>query len=332
MPRKKVVTIGGGSGSFSLLSGLKKYALRDDKDKSIYINFTAASTDSGQNSGEIRDAHGTLPPGDMRQALIALLHSGNKEKERLWKELLGYRFNNEVSRLNGYSTGNVVITGATEKWGEKKGWDNLHILFDVKGRIMPSTWDKRDIEAIYEDGTIRSKEHNIDKFENPNRSRVERLYLTKDGNANTEALEAIASADAIIMGPGDLYTSVICNFLCKEIGESIRKSKGLKIYNCNIMTKIGETPNYSVADHFNDLEKYLGKGVIDVITYNNKYNFDEKLLEGYKKENKMPVRLKESERIDSKVKLIGADLSSETDIIRHDSEKISELMMEIIFP
>lgn len=325
--RKKVVTIGGGSGSFSLLKGLKKYAARHDEDETITVTFIAASTDSGGSSGELRDEFGILPPGDMRQGLIALSDATEE-----WKKIFGYRFKNDKSRLNGHNIGNIIITGLTEDYGEKEAWNRLHKMLNVKGRVIPSTWDKTHISAEYEKGGILNKEHVIDHSLNQPLSKIKRLYSTNKINANPEALKALAGADIIIIGPGDLYTSIICNFLAEGIKEAIIKSKALKIYNCNIMTKPSETPNYSVADHLKDIEKYTGGKFIDVVTYHNNLSFDSALLEGYKRENKYPVKFNEEEFAGKKVKIVGADLASEKDIIRHDSNKLSKLMMEIIFP
>jgi uncharacterized cofD-like protein len=326
--RKKVVTIGGGSGSFNLLKGLKKYAVRHDEDDSIDIKFIAASTDSGGSSGILRDEFGILPPGDMRQGLVAL-----SDAPEVLKWLFGYRFKNERSALNGHNFGNLTMTALIQYTGgdEKKAWDEVHKILNVKGRVMPVTWEKTHIAAIYEDGTVLKKEHLIDCSKNKLLTRIKRLYSENKIKANPEALKAIVEADAIIIGPGDLYTSIICNFIVEGIAESIKNSYALKIYNCNIMTKPSETPNYSVADHLNDIEKYLGSNIIDVITYNTKFNFDMQLLEDYKKENKYPIRFVAEEFKGKDVKLIGRDLVSEQDIIRHDSDKIAKLMMDIIF-
>lgn len=326
--RKKVVTIGGGSGSFNLLRGLKKYATRHDEDESIDIKFIGAATDSGGSSGKLRYEYGILPPGDIRQGLTAL----SDESEFLIK-LFEYRYDNEDSSVNGHSLGNLMMVAATKIAGnEIKGLDAMHRILKVRGRVMPSTCKETHIEGRYEDGTVLDKEHIIDKFPNPKGKIIEKLYTKELIKANPEALDVILSADAIVIGPGDLYTSIICNFLAEGLTDAIKKSKAVRIYNCNIMTKPSETPNYSVADHFNDLEKYLGKGIIDVVTYNNNFNFDVVLSENYKRENKYPVKFNEEEFKGNKVKIIGADLVSEHDIIRHDSKKISKLMMDLIFP
>lgn len=330
--RKKVVTIGGGSGSFNLLRGLKKYATRHDEDEeedSIDIKFIAASTDSGGSSGKLRDEHGILPPGDMRRGLVAL-----SDESKALRFLLEFRVDEKNSSLNGHNLGNWIILGLTKyaNGDEKKAWDEAHKIFKVRGRVMPSTWEKTDIEGEYEDGTILKREHIIDKFDNLNGHRIKKLYSTKKINANPEALQAISYADVIIIGPGDLYTSIICNFLDDGVTDAIRNSKALKIYNCNIMTKPSETPNYTVADHFKDIEKYLRKGLINVVTYNNKLDFDSTLIESYNRENKIPVKFKREEFEGSNAKLIGADLVSEHDIIRHDSKKLSRLIMDILFP
>lgn len=326
--RKNVVVIGGGSGSFNLLRGLKKYAERSDDDDSIDIKFIAASTDSGGSSGILRDEFGILPPGDMRQGLIAL-----SDAPAVLKWLFGYRFKNEKSALNGQNFGNILMT-ALHKYtagDEEKALDEAHKILHVQGRVIPSTWDKAHITALYEDGTILEKEHIIDLSKNEGLVRIKKLYSEQKIQLNPDALKALANADVIIIGPGDLYTSIICNFLSREIVDAIKKSKALKIYNCNIMTKPSETPNYSVADHLEDIEKYLGKDVIDIVTYNNRTDLNVVLLEEYKRENKYPVEFKQEEFKDRKVKVIGRDLVSEQDIIRHDSNKISKLMIDLIF-
>jgi len=326
--RKKVVTIGGGTGSFNLLKGLKKYAIRDDEDDSIEIKFIATSTDSGGSSGILRDEFGILPPGDMRQGLVAL---SNAPKALKW--LFGYRFKNEKSALNGHNFGNLFMTALVEysEGNERKAWEEIHRILDVKGKVMPATWDKTHIVATYEDGKVLEKEHIIDLSKNESLARIKRLYLKNKVKANPEALEALIEADAIIIGPGDLYTSIICNLIIEDISKSICNSKAIKIYNCNIMTKPSETPNYTVADHLHDIEKYLGGGVINIVTYNNNTNFDYYLLEKYKEEKKYPVRFDKKEFEGKNIKLIGKDLISEKDIIRHDSNKLSKLMMDIIF-
>lgn len=324
--RKKVVIIGGGTGSFNLLKGLKKYAARDDEDDSIDITFIAASTDSGGSSGELRDEFGILPPGDMRQGLIALSDAPEE-----WKKIFGYRFNKDVSRLNGHNIGNIIITALITDYGEKEAWSMLHRMLSVKGRVMPSMWDKAHIAAEYEDGTVLDKEHLIDKAINQPLSRIKRLSTNNNLNANPDAVKAIADADAIIIGPGDLYTSIVCNLIVEGITGAIKESKALKIYNCNIMTKPSETPNYSVADHFGVIEEYVGPGMIKVITYNNKFDFDTILLKKYKNERKYPVKFNADEFKNKKVSLVGRDLASEQDIIRHDSTKIAGLVMHLIF-
>lgn len=341
--RKKVVTIAGGSGSFRLLEGLKKYAARHDEDDSIDIKFITTATDSGGSSGRLRDEYGILPYGDIIQGLLAL-----SEAQGDLRELLNYRFDN--GSLNEHRYGNLTMLALTNlsNGDEEAALEKAHRIFNVKGRVMPVTKEKAHICGRYKNGTVLSREDIIDRFENPDMTRIERLYLSQNIKANPRALEAIAEADAIIIGPGDLYTSIICNFLADGIIDAIRDSKALKIYNCNIMTKPSETPNYSVADHFDDIERYLGSNIIDVVTYNNKSNLDTKLLQSYKKEHKHLVDLREQEFDGRKIILYGRDMVIEQSIlnnlikkslesnsrlppIRHDSNKLASLMIEIIF-
>ncbi|MFH0831473.1 MAG: gluconeogenesis factor YvcK family protein [archaeon] len=341
--RKKVVTIGGGSGSFRLLEGLKKYGARKDDDDSIDIKFITTATDSGGSSGRLRDEYGILPYGDVIQGLLAL-----SEAQEDLRELLNYRFDN--GSLSEHRYGNLTMLALTNlsKGDEEAALEKAHRIFNVKGRVMPVTKDKAHISGMYKNGTVLSREDIIDRFENPDMIRIERLYSNQPIKANPRALEALAEADAIIIGPGDLYTSIICNSLSEGIVDAIKNSKALKIYNCNIMTKPSETPNYSVADHFNDIEKYLGEGVIDVVTYNNKTDLDMKLLQAYKKERKHLVEFREQDLHGRNLSLYGKDMIIEQNLlnnlinkslesnsrlppIRHDSNKLASLMIEIIF-
>jgi uncharacterized cofD-like protein len=276
----------------------------------------------------LRDEFGILPPGDMRQGLVAM-----SEAPQVLKWLFGYRFKNEKSNLNGHNFGNIFMTAleAYSNGDERKALDEAHKILNVKGKVMPSTWDNSHISAEYEDGRILEKEHLIDLSKNESLFRIKRLYSKNKINANPEALEALLEADVILIGPGDLYTSIICNCIVEGIADAIKNSKALKIYNCNIMTKPSETPNYHVADHLNDLEKYLGKGIVDIVTYNNKSNLDAALLDGYKKENKYLVEFRKDSFDKNDARVEGRDLVSEKDIIRHDSEKIAKLMMELMF-
>lgn len=328
--RKKVVTIGGGSGSFNLLRGLKKYATRSEEDDSVDIKFIAASTDSGGSSGILRDEFGILPQGDMRRGLVAL--SDATESLR-W--LFDYRFGNEKSTtLNGHNFGNLFMTALIKycNGDERRALEEAHKILNVKGKVMPVTWDsKAHIAARYEEGTVLEKEHVIDLFENKPLKKVELLYSNQKIRANPDALQALEDADAIIIGPGDLYTSIVCNFLAEGIPQAIKNSRALKIYNCNIMTKPAETPNFSVGDHFNVIAKYVGQQVVNVVTYNSKVNLNPALLKTYKKEGKYPVEFIAEEFKDKKLRVLGRDLVSEQDIIRHDSAKLASLMISLIF-
>jgi len=327
MPRKKVVVIGGGTGSYNLLRGLKKYVLRGDEDESIELTAIVTTMDSGGSSGVLRDEYGVLPPGDLRRCLIAL-----SDETEILKKLFQYRFEAGKSEaLNGHNFGNLFLTALKNILGsEEKAIEEAHKILKVRGRILPITLESSNLCAELEDGTIIKGETFIDLPRSTSHLRIRRVYLEPKVSVNKRVIDAINEADAIVIGPGDLFTSIIPNLLFEDVVRAIINSKAIKIYNCNIMTKYGETNNFSVADHFNAIEEYTEKDAINVVTYNNK-KASQKVLEGYKKENAEQVQFNENEFHNKKARVIGRDLMTEPNIIRHDPDKIGYLIMEIVF-
>lgn len=327
MPRKKVVVLGGGSGNYIILKGLKKYASRSDDDESLELSAIVTMMDSGGSSGILRDEYGTLPPGDVRRCLVAL-----SDETELVKELFQYRFQtNKHSSLNGHNFGNLFLTALTNILGsEERAILEAQKLLKVRGNVIPVTLDNSNLHAVLENGDIIKGESAINLPRSNSNFKILKVYLEPKAMANPEAIKAIKEADMIIIGPGDLYTSIIPNFLVSGIPEAIKSSKAIKIYNCNIMTKYGETNNFTVGNFFNVVEYYLGKDIINYVAYNTKFP-NKKILEKYNEENAECVKFNEKEFKNKKAKLIGEDLILEQNIIRHDPEKIGKVIMDILF-
>jgi len=258
---KKIVVIGGGTGLSSLLRGLKKHS----------ANITAIVTvaDDGGSSGELRRRMGILPPGDIRSCLAALSND-----EELTTQLFQYRFGEEAG-LNGHSLGNLLITALTELTGsfEEAVAESGRVLA-VQGKVFPSTLhDVRLVAQVQVQDS--NKELKIrGESEIPRKGgKIKRVWLEPNNPlAYPPTIQALLSADVIIVGPGSLYTSIIPNLLVPDIAEAIRASRGLKFLICNVATQIGETEGYACSDHIKEIEKMIGNGIFDVIICNDKYD------------------------------------------------------------
>lgn len=318
---KKVVVIGGGVGTFVVLSGLKKYPLT--------ISVIVSMMDSGGSTGRLRDQLGVLPPGDLRQCLVAL-----SEASQLWRKLFVYRF--EAGDLKGHNFGNIFIS-ALEKnsLNYQEVVDTASFILKTKGKVIPVTFDKVHLCVEYEDGEIIETEGKIDTA-NHKISKIKKAYLKPKATSNTKAIEAISEASYIIIGPGDLYTSLIPNLIVNGVGSAIKKSKAKIINIMNLMTKRGQTTNYKASDHIVDLERYLGRK-IDFIML-NKAPIPPKILSYYQQFKERPV----GDDLLNERRVIRLDLISQAtynkskadtlfrSILRHDTEKVSWGVWEII--
>lgn len=325
MKPKKVVVIGGGTGSYNLLRGLKRFAEKDSKTP-IEVSAIVTMMDSGGSSGILRDEYGTLPPGDVRRCLVAL-----SDETELMKSLFQYRFGGRRGSLREHNFGNLFLTTLTKILGsEEKAIKEAQKILKVRGKVIPVTLSHSHLCAVLENGDIVGSEGEIDLPRKNSDKKIVKVYLRPSAGANPEAVRAIGEADAIVLGPGDLYTSIIANLLVGGIAAKIRNSKALKIYNCNIMTKNGETNNFSVEDHFWEIEKYLGGGVIGVVTYNTK-RASAKVLKNYEREKAGQVVFGGKIKGRAKPEFVGANLITEPKIIRHNPKKIAKLVIRIIF-
>ncbi len=251
---KKVAVIGGGTGSFVVLSGLRDYNLK--------LTSLVTMMDSGGSTGRLRDQLGVLPPGDLRQALVAMSKS-----PEVWRELFVYRF--DAGELDGHSFGNLFISALEKITGSIE--EAVRLAGEVlrtKGAVLPITFDKAELCVRLEDGTMILGEAFIDVAE-PNRPRIVKTFLSDTVSPNPNALKAISEANVIIFGPGDLYTSILPNLLVPGVAKAIKKSKAKKVYICNLMTKLGQTDGYTGREHLQVL-KTTGDIELDYVFVNSK--------------------------------------------------------------
>ena len=313
---KKVVTIGGGTGSYTVLRGLKEFSLD--------ITAIVSMFDSGGSSGTLRDEFGVLPPGDVRRCLVAL--SEGKRAEIL-RELFNYRFENGNS-LKGHSFGNLFLVALSSIYGgDIEGIRKASELLNIKGKVLPVSLDKSDLHAILENGEEIVGETNIDIPKHNGEIRIQKVFLDPPAKLCEETKDAIREADILIIGPGDAYTSIIPNLLVKGMAEALRESSGKKIVVTNLMSKWGETHGFAASDMVRELLTYSGLEKFDVCVCNTA-KMDPKLVAAYEKEKKYPIYC-DNKLPEFAKKVITGDYFSEADIARHDSAKIAKVIAEL---
>ncbi|MDD2891821.1 MAG: YvcK family protein [Candidatus Gracilibacteria bacterium] len=314
-----ITTIGGGTGTFNVLYGLKK-------NKDYNLAAIVSVSDSGGSTGEIRDQFGILPPGDIRRAIVAL-----SEDTGIVRKLFEYRFK-AGNRMSGHTIGNLLLTALTDITGDfEKGIQELSDMFDVRGKVIPVTLDDTQLGITLEDGTEIIGETNIDIPKHDGNLEIQEAFLVGEGKINPRAREILINSDYIIIGPGDLYTSIVPNLLAIGMREAIQESKAKIIYICNIMTKHGETNNFQVENFVEIVEKYIGRNTIDYVLVNNAPIGEELILKYKEEENKQPVRITDIEIFaNAPYKIIERDLVNEADYIRHDPRKLAEAINDFV--
>lgn len=308
----KVVAIGGGTGLSSLLKGIKEYTSN--------ITAIVTVTDDGGSSGRLRDNLGILPPGDIRNCLVALA-----DKETLMEEVLQYRFSS--GELGGHNLGNLLLAGLNDVSG---GFDGavraLSKVLAIRGQVLPVTLENVVLGAELEDKTLVFGECNI----SASRSRIKRIFLRPEVcRPLPEALAAIQEADLIILGPGSLYTSVIPNLLVHGMADAIQKSPAQKIYICNIMTQPGETQGYTAHDHIKAIFDHVGP-IVDQILVNSE-PIPGRLLKKYREKGAAPVKVDSAVLSKKGIKIWSKYLVQQSNLVRHQPEKLAQAVMEIIY-
>ena len=310
----RVVVVGGGTGLSVLLQGIKTYTNN--------ITAIVTVTDTGGSSGRLRDELDILPPGDIRNCLVALA-----DAEPLIRDLFQYRFQ-EGEGLKGHSFGNLFITALSMVTGDfEKAIRESSKVLAIRGRVLPSTLDKVTLVGEFADGTTAEGETNIPAARKP----LKRIALRpSDWRATDETLEAIQSADLIIMGPGSLYTSIIPNLLIKDIVNAILESDAYKVYVINAMTQPGETEGYTAEDHLRALISHTDPGIVDAC-YVNTQSIPKTVLERYRDSHSYPVDVDLAKIREQGYEVVGGEILRIDGQVRHDSAKLAKGIIDLYF-
>ncbi|MCB9816304.1 YvcK family protein [Candidatus Nomurabacteria bacterium] len=331
MKKHSVVVIGGGTGTHTVLRGLKLYQ------KQIDVAAIVTMADSGGSTGRLRDEFGYLPVGDVRMALAALA-SDVDEHEELVRELFLYRFE-KGNGLSGHNFGNLLLVALTDILGsEAAAIRAASKLLNVQGSVIPVTTEKVNLVATYDDGVELVGEHGIDE---PTKDRAEHsivsLSVTPRAVVSEAAEAAILNADLVVLGPGDLYTSVLANCVVDGVAEAIQNTTAQVVYVSNLMTKHGQTTGMGVSEHVAEISRYVGRMPDAVIV--NTAPLPEELLGRYADDGEYPVAFN-CESNDCRV--VPADLLGEEvvqksggdtlkrSLIRHDSRKLARKLIGLL--
>jgi uncharacterized cofD-like protein len=320
MRKKKIVTIGGGTGSYTVLSGLKKYDLD--------ITAVVSMADDGGSTGRLRDELGVLPPGDVRQCLVAL----SKETQAL-RDLFNYRF--ETGQLKGHSLGNVFLSASEKMTGSfSSGLKMVEKVLDTKGRVLPVTNDNVNLCIRLKNGKVLKSQNEINHHKNIQQIGIKNIYLEPKAKPNREVLKKIKGADIILIGPGNHYCSIVPNLIVEGIPEAIEKSKATVIYVCNLVNKKGHTENFHLNDYVEEINSFFQKPRIDKVLFNtkqptreikDKYEFYGEELIKFKDKNNLNYEVVEADILsDVKPQYSKADsISKIRSFIRHDPDKLA---------
>ena len=326
---KKVVTIGGGTGSFTLLSGLKQYP--------IELSAIVSMADDGGSTGMLRDELGVLPPGDVRQCLVAL-----SDSSEMLRQLMNYRFEN--GGLSGHSFGNLFLSALEKITGNfADGVAEAAKILNVKGEVIPVTVTDTNLKVELRSGEILSGEHEINTNFKVSSIGIKKTFLAPRARANPRAIQKILEADLIIIGPGNHYCSIVPNLLVRGIPEAIRKSKAIVVYNCNLVNKRGHTDGFTLERYVDEINRFLGEDRIDCTTFNTKKPF-RTLLARYNKENGELVTFANVKDRKRRYRVLQSDFLSRQRIhadradaigdtrafIRHDTEKLGKALMMLL--
>lgn len=305
--KKKVVVLGGGTGSSTLVRGLKEFP--------IDLTAIVSVCDDGRSTGVLREEFNIPAVGDIRRVLAAM-----SETEPLVMELFNYRFHT-TSDLDGHTVGNLLLTASSEITGNlSDGIEALSKVFNLKGKVVPLTEDNVVLMGEMEDGMVIEGEHHITEYKN----KIKRVYYKEEPVASKEAVNAIENADLIILSMGSLFTSIIPNLICDDILHAMAKSKGKIMYVCNMVTQPGETDDFTVSDHVKLLNQYLGKRKVDVVIANNG-KIDEDMARRYESLEQKDAVIFDEEETENLVERVIADdyVAVKNNLLRHHVMKVS---------
>ena len=316
---KKIVTIGGGTGNSILLRGVKNFTSN--------ITTIVTVADDGGGSGVLREDLGMLPPGDIRNCLVALANT-----EPIMEKLINYRFSN--GQLKGQSLGNLLIAAMNDICGDfNEAIKEISNVLAITGKVLPMTLDNVKLFAELEDGSTIEGESNITFLNRKNGGKIKRVYTSpKLLLPLKESIDSIMDADIVLLGPGSLYTSIIPNLLVTDISQALKETKAEVVYILNIMTQPGETNSYSVTDHVAAIIDHANSNIIDKIVVNSK-EVDKYAKYRYKSiENSTPIYITDEDRENMEklgIEIIEADICDISyDYIVHDSNKLMKTILE----
>ena len=319
MPRKNIVVVGGGTGNHTTLSGLR----------ALDCNLTAvvAMTDSGGSSGRLRDELGHLPPGDLRRCLMAL--AGDEASAGVMRRLFDYRFS-AGDGLNGHNFGNLLLAALTEVTGDTvTAIEQAGRILGISGTVLPVTLTKATLCARLEDGSELIGESTIDSRRDSLDVAIDYIYLDPKAYAYPPVLDAIEHADVIVLGPGDIYTSVLPNLLVEEVAEAVSNSPAVKVHVCNLMTKPNESAGFRTSNFLALLTEYLGtRQPLDFLLVNNT-PIPSRLVARYAGEGQHPVLLDEAESLTMAGRIVQRPLLAPGVFVRHDPAALASAIMEI---
>lgn len=274
------VSIGGGRGQSATLSALLGVA--DD------ISAIVTVFDSGGSSGALQREFGYLPFGDVRRCLVAL--AGEDAQTQKWASIMNHRFPLDSS-VQGHTVGNILLTSLAERCGNAPdAIEMLSSMLQLRGRVLPVAFSQAELTALLADGTMIRGEANIDRRATAAPS-IRDIALSRDADANPEAIARIRQADIVALGPGDLYTSVIPNLLTRGVSKALQETKAKVCYICNIMTKYGETDDYKASDFAAAILRYMGRTKLDYLIVNAQSAIPPASARKYKLENAAPVEV-----------------------------------------
>ncbi|HJV30762.1 MAG TPA: YvcK family protein [Bacillales bacterium] len=310
----RIVIIGGGTGLPVLLRGLKQYP----------VDITAIVTvaDDGGSSGRLREDLHIPPPGDIRNVLAAL-----SDVEPLIEEMFQHRFKTS-NELSGHSLGNLILAAMTSITGNfVHAIQEMSKVLNVRGKVLPAAIQSVELNAELEDGTIVSGESKIPY----SGKKIRKVFLTPDDiRPLPETLQAIRTADLIILGPGSLYTSILPNLLVPNLGKEVCRSLAKKVYICNLMTQAGETLNYTASDHVKVLHDHMDCAFVQTILVNNEEIPHDVQLR-YKEELANPVQYDLSNLFDLGLEVVHADIAvQEKGAYRHDPKKVAKILYNLL--
>ena len=316
---KKVVVIGGGTGNYTVLKGLKHHPLD--------LTAIVSMADDGGSTGILRDELGVLPPGDVRQCLVALSHS-----TELMRSLMNYRFEN--GGLGGHSFGNLILSALEKVTGSfEKAIDEVAKILVIKGKVIPVTTHEVRLKMILNDRTVLEGEREIylsQKIDQGYRT----LFLEPYPTANPRALEAIHEADLIVLGPGGLHTSLIPNLLVAGVSKAIRQSKAKKVFIVNLMNRKGQTTGYAASHYCHEVNRYIGEDIFDFILVNEQMP-SQAQIDMYAEEGELVrndlvgARIIESKFLGGLEKKVQNDMMKRN-LIRHDPEALTKELINIV--